>query len=190
MPQKPLSPSRPEGEEPAFASPLEASAAYQRGNFIHALLQSLPAVPEQQRQQAAQKLAALRAQGIEEAQVNIAIGEVLEVLGSEKFAFLFGPDSLAEVPVAGCVQMDGKTVAVSGQIDRLYIGPREIWVIDFKSNVYALAHAQQVPVAYKRQLRLYQLVLQAIYPEKTVRCALLWTVSCELTVLDEAHLAT
>ena len=161
-----------------------------RGNFIHALLQYLPEVEDAQRPQAVQKLAALRAQGLSEQEVQSATAEVLSVLRDERFAFLFGAGSLAEVPVAGCVELDGKQVAVSGQIDRLYLGSGEIWIVDFKSNVHVPRAAEDVPVAYKRQLRLYQRVLQAIYPQKPVRCALLWTSSCELTVLDEAHLAT
>ena len=189
-PPKPLSPSRMEGVEPAGASPLADAGAYQRGNIIHLLLQHLPQVEEGKREEAARRIASLRSHGLPQEVVDDSIREVLAVLRDARFAFLFAEGSLAEVPVAGCVPMGGGVVAVSGQIDRLSIGERDVWIVDFKSNRNPPAPGQSVPSAYARQLRLYQLVLQAIYPGKTIRCALLWTMTAELTVLDEALLAT
>ena len=190
LPPQPLSPSRLEGEEPAGASPLLSGSIYQRGNLIHSLLQYLPEIAPEHRLPNAKRLAALRAHGLEKEAVEECIGEVLAILGDERFSFLFGAGSLAEVPVAGCVELGGKPVAVAGQIDRLFIGERDVWIVDFKSNRNPPATGMPIPSAYIRQLRLYQLVLQAIYPERNVRCALLWTASAALTMLDEALLRT
>ena len=189
-PPQPLSPSRLEGQEPAGASPLSGATSYQRGNIIHLLLQHLPQIEDSAREGAALRIASLRSHGLPEDIVSHAIAESLAVLRDDRFAFLFAHGSLAEVPVAGCVPMGGKIVAVSGQIDRLCIGESQVWIVDFKSNRNPPAPGQAIPSAYVRQLRLYQLVLQAIYPQKTIRCALLWTMNAELTVLDEALLAT
>jgi len=56
-PAKPLTPSRPEAEEPTVRSPLAADdngeGRFQRGKLIHRLLQSLPALPPDQRARAA-----------------------------------------------------------------------------------------------------------------------------------------
>ncbi len=108
------------------------------------------------------------------------IREALAVMDDPAFAFLFAEGSLAEVPVAGCTQVNGKPVAVAGQIDRLCINEKEVWIIDFKSHRLPPGH---IPAAYVRQMQLYRLLLQRIYPHKTVSCALLWTAAPKIVQL-------
>jgi len=46
----------------------------------------------------------------------------------------------------------------------------------------------KTPVAYLRQLSAYREVMRAIYPERPVSCALLWTDIPELTTVPDALL--
>src|SRR5690606_4306239 len=101
---------------------------------------------------------------------------------------LFGEGSLAEAPIAGSVDIAGRPVAIAGQIDRLHIGEKDVWIIDFKSGRDAPDDARQIPAAYIRQMRLYELLLARLYPEKQVHCGILWTAAPKLTVLDKALL--
>ncbi len=185
MPPRPLAPSRP-GEEPAAASPLLARQVYRRGNLIHKLLQHLPDIPAEQREKAARAMAADPAmpENIREA----CIRETLAVLNDEHLAFVFAEGSVAEVPVAGCVELNGQVMPVAGQIDRLHVGEKEVWIVDFKSNREPPANAADIPPAYLRQMRLYRLLLSRIYPDKPVHCALVWTAVPKITLLDEALL--
>ncbi|MDE3015603.1 MAG: double-strand break repair helicase AddA [Pseudomonadota bacterium] len=182
VPPRPLAPSRLADAEPPAASPL-APELYQRGNLIHKLLQHLPALPETQRLSAAQRIAGGFALSPEEKKECIA--EALAVIRHPDFSFLFGADALAEAPVAGCVEMGGKNVAVAGQIDRLHVGEREVWIVDFKSN---RRPPESVPPAYLRQMQLYRRLLARIYPEKTICCGLLWTATAKITTLTDALL--
>jgi ATP-dependent helicase/nuclease subunit A len=188
VPSQPLTPSRLAGTEPASASPLAQQNLYQRGTFIHKLLQYLPEIAPEQRMRAAQSIAAAYSKVLPPDMVAESIAEALAVIGHSRFAFLFAAGSLAEVPIAGCVTMRGHKVTVAGQIDRLHIGENEVWIADFKSNRALPEHASAIPVAYLRQMHLYQLLLRKIYPEKTVRCALVWTAAAEITVLDDTQL--
>jgi len=187
-PLQPLVPSRLAGDEPAAASPLLSNDVYQRGTLIHQLLQYLPGVSIDERTQVATRIAASYKTTLPDNIIKECIAEVLAVMDNPEFAFLFGADALAEVPVAGSVLVEGKPVAVSGQIDRLTIGEKEVWIIDFKSNRTPPQTMRSIPPAYIRQMRLYQLLLARIYPEKTIRAALLWTATAAITVLDEAIL--
>src|SRR3954467_16009590 len=60
-PPKPLAPSRPSDPEPAPLSPLavEGRDRFKRGLLVHRLLQSLPELPEPERDTAAQAFLAL-----------------------------------------------------------------------------------------------------------------------------------
>ena len=71
---------------------------------------------------------------------------------------------------------------VSGQIDRLVVTPDEVLIVDYKTNHAPPQAADDAPPPYVRQLALYRDVLQRLYPDRRVRCALLWT---ETTVMME-----
>ena len=97
------------------------------------------------------------------------------VLEDPRFCDLFGADSRAEVPIVGRVVVGGRAIAVSGQVDRLAVTPGGVLIADYKTNRPAPRQLDQVPPAYLRQLALYRAVLGRIYPDRSVRAALVWT---------------
>lgn len=185
LPTHPLSPSALSSEDRLSTSPVIDKTATTRGKLIHTLLQCLPKVEAAQRLSFAGRLAQAYTSTLPQALLSQAIEEVLSLLSDERHAFLFGPHSLEEVPVIGNVAARGEMVTVSGQIDRLYIGGDGIWIVDFKTS----ASTARIPASYVRQLALYRLLIEQIYPGRPVTCALLWTADAAITVLDEAAMA-
>lgn len=186
-PPQPLVPSRLAGEEPPASSPKQSQDVYQRGTLIHQLLQYLPDIASHERKSAATRIAGFYAKFLPDTIRAECVGQSLAVLDDMRFQFLFAAGSLAEVPVAGCVNVNGKAVAVAGQIDRLAISENEVWIADFKSNRLPPSNTQ-IPIAYLRQMALYRALLKQIYPDKSVKCLLLWTSAPSVTVLDNALL--
>ena len=74
------------------------------------------------------------------------------------------------------------------RLDRLLVGETEVLVVDYKTNREPPASEADIPAAYVRQMAAYRAALQAIYPEKSIRCALLWTAAPRLIELSEAAL--
>jgi ATP-dependent helicase/nuclease subunit A len=97
---------------------------------------------------------------------------------------LFGPDSRAEVAIAGLVGAR----PVSGQIDRLVVGADDVIILDFKSSRVPPASLDEVPPGYLAQLALYRAVLRPIYPAKPVRALLLWTAGPTLMEIPSDRL--
>ena len=95
----------------------------------------------------------------------------LGVLDNAAFAPLFGPDSRAEVAIAG---VEGEHV-VSGQIDRLLVTEDSVLIVDYKSDRPAPRSVDDVAQTYLQQLAVYRMTLEKIYPTRSIRCALLWT---------------
>ncbi len=95
----------------------------------------------------------------------------LAVLNDPEFAPLFGPNSRAEVAIAG---LEGEFV-VSGQIDRLLVTDESVLIVDYKSDRPAPKSIEAVPLFYLKQLAVYWATLSRIYPTRSIRCALLWT---------------
>jgi len=189
----PLAPSRPEGAElgslPAAESPLAERDAggnrFRRGQLVHALLQHLPALPAEQRRQAALRYLDKPGHGLVDAEPARIAAEVLAVMAHPDLAPVFGPDSRAEVPLTGVI---GDSI-VGGLVDRLVVLPDQVLVVDFKTNRRTPARVKDTPVMYLRQMASYRAVLQAIFPDRAVRCALVWTREAKVAILPDEILA-
>lgn len=186
IPPTPLTPSRPDEDEPAALSPLTSGQAggFRRGIIVHRLLQSLPELDPGDRAAAARRYLARPVHGLAEAEQAALADEVLAVLTDPSFADLFGPGSRAEAPIVGRV---GDHI-VSGQVDRLIVTGDFVSVIDYKTNRPPPETVDKVAPIYLRQMAAYRAVLSRIWPKRAVRCALLWTDGPTLMALPDALL--
>ncbi len=188
-PSRPLSPSRPDEDEPVFSplSPVRRTL-FKRGNLLHQLLQWLPDVPLDGREAAAK--AFMAKQNVGKAEQQAFLQEITRVLEDPAFAAIFGPGSRAEVPVAGIVvsTSGGVSRTVSGQLDRIVVTDDEVLIIDYKTNRPPPISVDKVPQVYLRQMALYARVLAGIYPKKAIQCALLWTDEARLMHLPSEAL--
>jgi ATP-dependent helicase/nuclease subunit A len=183
----PLAPSRPEGAEfgevPPGDSPLAAGVdRFRRGQLVHTLLQHLPVLPADERYAAAE--AYVVRSGLPDDQAAVIADEVLAVMTHPDLAVLFGPGSRAEVPLTGVV---GDAV-IGGLVDRLVATPTGVLIGDFKTNRTPPSRVEDTPVMYLRQMASYRSVLRAIFPGRTVRCALIWTRTAAVSVLPDGVL--
>jgi ATP-dependent helicase/nuclease subunit A len=164
------------------------AAALLRGSLVHRLMQSLPEIPADKRRQAtADYLARAKLAAEERAELT---EQVMLVLEHPDFYELYGPGSRAEVPIVGRLQIGGKTVPVSGQIDRLVVTQGSVLIADFKTDRSPPRRIEDAPSAYVTQLALYRAVLQNLYPDKIVHAALLWTEVPDLMELSVEALDT
>jgi ATP-dependent helicase/nuclease subunit A len=63
-----------------------------------------------------------------------------------------------------------------------------VTVLDLKSDRPPPRLAESVHPAYLRQMAAYRSLLRAIYPDRAVRCLLLWTQTPSAMPLDDAVL--
>lgn len=183
VPVRPLTPSRPDIDDPSALSPLISGAynRYQRGILIHRLLELLPDMPSDSREQAARNFLSRPAHGLAPETIDRWWFEVAAILNHPDFSVLFGPDSTAEAPIAGLVG----TTAIRGQVDRLAITAHGIYVVDYKTNRPPPRNVDLVSPAYLRQMAAYRALLRRIYPDRPVICALLWTDSPQMMALPD-----
>lgn len=189
-PPTPLAPSQA-GEadtagEPPVLSPIgaEEQRRFRRGLLVHRLLQVLPELPAESRATAAAQLLQRWARELTDEERRKLADETLAVLRSPDLADLFGPDGRPEVPVAGRI---GKRI-VAGQVDRLVVRQDAVIIVDYKTNRPPPSRAEDAPSAYVRQMAAYRAVIRRVYPDRPVRCALLWTDGAFVTMLPDAML--
>ncbi|MEX0809753.1 MAG: double-strand break repair helicase AddA [Dongiaceae bacterium] len=180
-PVRPLAPSRPVSNDPPPRSPLAPAGAdretgFRRGRVVHRLLELLPSLPSARRREAGMALLAAHADAFDATVRTSLLDEVLAILDAPDLAHLFGPGSLAEVPLVGEVeQEDGTRLALAGQIDRLAVTDDDVSIVDYKTLRPVPPSLEAVPTAYRRQMDAYRDLVGAIWPGRTVRCFLLWT---------------
>lgn len=181
-PPRPLVPSRPSQAEQESEAPFAApqDVRFARGRLIHKLLQNLPEVPEEKRDDVAKRFLSNPQHGLDEVQQDEIIHEVLALLAHPDFAPLFGAQSRAEIPVIG---LSGERL-ISGQVDRLALVGDEVWIVDYKTNRPPPQDVAGVSDVYHRQMAAYRTVLAAIYPQKTIKCFLLWTYELRLMEIE------
>ena len=158
----------------------QRTLALRRGTLVHRLLQSLPDVAADRQRDAALNFLRRNAGDWTDGEREALATKVVGLIGDVRFAAVFGNGSRAEVPIVGrLTRPDGELTLVSGQIDRLVVTENEILVVDFKTNQIPPDTAAEAPAAYIRQLALYRAILARLYPQRTIRTALLWTETPE-----------
>lgn len=173
-PPRPLTPSKPEIEDPSAMSPLlgDDTHRFKRGRIMHTLFQFLPDLPVEARRSRARLWLAQPLHGLSGEEQTEMLNATMRVLDDPIFATLFTNDARAEVPLTGLL---GKDRIVSAQIDRLLVTGETVTVVDYKTNRPAPKNLHGVPEAYIKQMRTYRDLLKSIWPGRSIRCALLWT---------------
>jgi ATP-dependent helicase/nuclease subunit A len=170
------------------ASRAEREKARARGVLMHRLLQSLPDIAQAERAAAARRHLARNARDFTSVECETMAEAVCRLLDDPRFAELFLPGSRAEVPVVGRLPGANGTIVVSGQVDRLVVTDDAVLLADYKTNRPAPQSIEEVPPAYLEQLALYRAVLEQLYPDKTIRAALVWTDVPDLMEMPAAML--
>jgi ATP-dependent helicase/nuclease subunit A len=173
---------------PAAAHPTRARALA-RGTLTHRLLQALPDIPRERRDDAARGFLARHAGAFDDAERAAIREQVLTILDDPRFAPLFAAGSKAEVPLIGRLcRPGGAPLMVSGQVDRLAVTATAIYMTDYKTNSPPPRRIEDVPRAYIAQLALYRGLLSRVFPGRPVRSLLIWTELPDLMELPEADL--
>ncbi|HSG95677.1 MAG TPA: 3'-5' exonuclease, partial [Afifellaceae bacterium] len=181
-PPEPLRPSRalaePNPPDPDTAMSLtdipDSAAALVRGRLVHALLERLPDFPAENRRAAAEIIIA-GDPDIEAGERAAIVDEVCAVLDNPQLATLFGPDSRAEVAIAGNLATAAGVFAVTGRIDRMAITGDALLTADFKTNRQVPARPEDADPAYILQMALYRRVLAESGSGGPLRSLLIWT---------------
>lgn len=185
-PPRPLAPSAA-GDDFSPDPPMLAGdrqEAARRGVFIHRLLERLPELPAGERADAANSWLAQQAADLPEPARKDIARSALAVLEDDQWAAIFGPDALAEVPLAATV--GGQVVA--GTADRLLITPEEVLVVDFKTARRPPSDAAGIAQGTVKQMAAYVAALGAIYPGREIKAAVLYTQTPQLIALPKAML--
>ena len=172
-PPPPLRPSSAlQGAEDFFgASTLapQRAAALAEGRQLHRLLQFLPEIATPLRKDAALRDCA--AQGFAETETQKLAEQALAVLHDARLAPLFSENSLAEARIAASLtRANGEKLDLVGVIDRLAETPEEVLLVDYKTGGPGKAMASHVT-----QMALYRAAVAPLYPNKPVRCFLIYT---------------
>ena len=110
----------------------------------------------------------------------------LGTLEDPAFADIFSTEGRNEAAIVGNLP---NGILVNGRVDRLIIQSEQVLIIDYKTDRPAPKNAADVDDSYLVQMAAYQSVMQDIYPDRPVRCALLYTDGPHLIELSSQLLS-
>jgi ATP-dependent helicase/nuclease subunit A len=162
----------PYAEQPPLGpKALADDRRFVRGRLVHTLLQHLPQVPPAEQERAARVFVAARGHDLPETLRQEIVSETLAIVQDPRFAPLFQPGSLGEVPIVARFPKGD----LSGQIDRLVVLDDALLVLDYKTNRPPPETPEEVAPAYVAQLAAYRAALRLMFPDRALRAALVWT---------------
>ena len=190
-PARVLSPSRLTAtSEPPVISPFGKGRAerLRRGSLIHLLFEILPDLPVKSRQAAAEAFLK-RQPDLTDAERREMLDATLGVLEDKRFAAVFAEGGRAEAAIIGKIGI-GRLGAdtINGRIDRLVITDTEILIVDYKTDRPAPPSLESVGEAYVAQMAAYRAVLSQRWPNRPIRCLLVWTDGPQLMEIPASAL--
>ncbi len=181
-PPRPLSPSAIAADDIAQAPPgPAAAAAARRGQLLHTLFERLPDIAPDDRAGVAATWLSRTAADLDAAARDRIAATALAIVADPAFVDVFGPDSLAEAPIAATVG----DIVIAGTVDRLLITADRIRVVDFKTGSAVPATAAAVAPYHLKQMAAYVAALGVIFPGRRIEAALLYTHAARLIELPE-----
>ncbi len=173
-----LTPSKMEGAKAlAGEAGLDEEEAKAYGSLVHLLLEHLAALDPSEHTAAAEQLT----RSADPIRATQAVAEAQAVLSNAALAPVFAPDALAEVAVTAALGAQ----RLYGIIDRLIVTPDRILAVDFKTNRTVPDTADACPEGLLRQMGAYAHALGAIYPDRKIETAILWTRTGTLMMLPD-----
>jgi ATP-dependent helicase/nuclease subunit A len=166
----------PYAEQPPLGpKALADDRRFARGRLVHTLLQHLPQVTPPEQERAAKAFVAARGHDLPEALRQEIVSETLAIVQDPRFAPLFQPRSLGEVPIVARFGEGEAARELSGQIDRLAVEDDGLLVLDYKTNRPPPSTPEEVAPAYVAQLAAYRAALRLMFPGRALRAAIVWT---------------
>ncbi len=156
-----------------------------RGQLIHSLLQWLPHLPPEVRTEKTRNFLANYPMALSEAMRNDLSAVVLKVISTPGLAHIFGPESRAEVPLAGSFSRYGRTYNVCTQIHRLTVKETTVNMVVFATEQHVPKDALDLPTQHLQHMAICRVLLETIYPGHAIECTILWTEIPRLMVVDK-----
>lgn len=113
---------------------------------------------------------------------------IIDLLNDTEFSPLFHGGGTSEFSIMGNIRVAGEDRMVSGRIDRIAVLEDKILIVDYKTNSNPPTELAGVPKSYINQMAIYQAVLQPLYPNKSIRAALLFTRAPRLITVSDDYL--
>lgn len=161
---------------------LDEDAAKRRGRQVHRLLECLPQLPAADWPETAARLLSTGPDAATGTERALLLAEVQKVLTRPSLQPLFATDALTEVAISAQLDALGGR-RIHGVIDRLIVEPDRVLAVDFKTNALVPERPESCPEGLLRQMGAYAAALSAIYPDRRIETALLWTRTATLMPL-------
>lgn len=156
------------------------SKGIDRGNAVHQLLQILPDVDKDLRNDVIEKFFSTNPIAFEAQEQKTIENAVVSLLENQYFQDFLGPNSKAEVELVGKLKIANQQHLVRGKIDRLIIEENSVKILDYKTNRSIPDNPDHIPEEYLAQMALYRALVASIYPKKVIESIIIWVMNSSI----------
>ncbi len=184
-----LSPSQIGHDDGPVLSPGDTDRAWRlrRGRLIHELLDRLSHMPQAGHDAALDRYLD-RQPDLDSTRKSELADTVRKTLADPAMAEVFSPGGRSEASIVGRGTGWPDGTVINGRIDRLVFRGNAILVVDIKTDRPPPRDETGVHDAYFEQMATYANVLEAAWPGREVRCAIVWTDGPRLMRLSRERL--
>jgi ATP-dependent helicase/nuclease subunit A len=161
---------------------LSEDEAKLRGTRIHMLLEVLPEIAPQQRETLGHLILSQGDEPASTEEAELLIRDAIRILNTPDLQWLFDDTALTEVAISAPLDALGGQ-RIHGSIDRLIVSQDRVLAVDYKTNAIVPDGPDSCPEGILRQMGAYAAALAAVYPEKRIETAILWTQTASLMPL-------
>jgi ATP-dependent helicase/nuclease subunit A len=156
---------------------------------MHRLLQSLPGVAADARNDAAMRYLTQAAPEMTPLEQAALVTEALRVMSDPQCLSLFASGSRAEAELAArLASAGGKAIEISARLDRVLVSDDTVTFADFKSDSAIPNRLDEIPAHYVTQLAAYRAALAHAFPGKKLRALLIYTAGPRVFEVPEESL--
>ncbi len=179
-PTNPITPSKLDFEDKYSSSPLEKlepqnTVSLDKGILFHRILEQANYLDNKDLEIFMHKLLSHHNNLSEKNKLDI-IKSVRNIIGNPNFAFLFQGVSMNEVSISGHIIENGNVELVSARVDKIIKTETQVFIIEYKFS----KKKDKIPANYIKQMQIYKLLLQSIYPKHEIASYLIFSDSGDI----------
>lgn len=148
------------------------------GNVVHRLFEELPNRPRHRWQELGSTYARAHLHTMANGEIDALLTSLFATLEDDQLASYLDPaNSRAEVPITGTLSLHSGPRPVAGTIDRLAVLDDHIMLLDYKTGSRVPKTPADITPGYVTQMALYRHLVGNLYPNNSVRAALIYTAA-------------
>ncbi|MBL0848755.1 MAG: double-strand break repair helicase AddA [Candidatus Liberibacter ctenarytainae] len=162
--------------------------AIKRGHIIHRLLQTVFALPLEQKIPYVMSWCKKHAQLWSTQEHDNLLLSIKNIVNHPIISTAMSCDHYEEVSISGKIHFAQRSISVSGRIDQISISQENVFILEYKTHRHIPQEIENIPLSHVTQLAMYREILKRSYPQKAFICLLIYVLKPQIFIIPQYFL--